>query len=105
MTEVRPVITSLIGHFKLSSTQCPQSPKEEEEMSRVPYARAVGSLMYAIVCTRSDLAYTVSPRSHGHGDITATYIRRAKIPSYIYAKHQYKQKLECESTKGNKYLK
>jgi len=29
-------------------------------MSRVPYASAVGSLMYAMVCTRSDLAYTVS---------------------------------------------
>jgi len=29
-------------------------------MSRVPYASAVGSLMYARVCTRSDLAYAVS---------------------------------------------
>jgi len=29
-------------------------------MSRVPYASAVGSLMYAMVCTRSDLAYVVS---------------------------------------------
>ena len=29
-------------------------------MSRVPYARAVGSLMYAMVCTRPDLAYAVS---------------------------------------------
>jgi len=53
------VTTSLAGHFKLSSKQCPQSP-EENEMSRVPYASAVGSLMYAMVCTRSDLAYAVS---------------------------------------------
>ncbi|XP_057541678.1 secreted RxLR effector protein 161-like [Amaranthus tricolor] len=29
-------------------------------MSRVPYASAVGSLMYAMVCTRSDLAHAVS---------------------------------------------
>ena len=29
-------------------------------MSRVPYASAVGSLMYAMVCTMSDLAYAVS---------------------------------------------
>ena len=29
-------------------------------MSRVPYANAVGSLMYAMVCTRPDLAYVVS---------------------------------------------
>ena len=29
-------------------------------MSRVSYASAVGSLMYAMVCTRPDLAYAVS---------------------------------------------
>jgi hypothetical protein len=28
-------------------------------MSRVPYASVVGSLMYAMVCTRSDIAHTV----------------------------------------------
>ena len=67
-------------------------------MSRVRYANVVVSLMHAMLCTRSDLAYTVSPRSHGHGDITATYIRRAKIPSYIYAKHQSRQELEYECT-------
>ena len=61
MTEARPVTTLLAGHFKfkLSSKQCPQSLKEEE-MSRVPYVTAKGSFMYIIVCTRLDLAYTVS---------------------------------------------
>jgi len=29
-------------------------------MSRVLYASAIGSLMYAMVCTRPDLAYTIS---------------------------------------------
>src|SRR3954462_11501850 len=60
MTEARPVTTLLAGHFRLSSEQCPQSPGEEDEMSRVPYASAVGSLMYAMVCTRPDLAFAVS---------------------------------------------
>ena len=49
MEEARPVTTPLVGHFKLSSRQCPQSPEEEEELSRVPYASAVGSLMYDMV--------------------------------------------------------
>ena len=31
----------------------------------------------------------VTPRSCGYGDVTATYIRRSKIPSRIYIKHQY----------------
>jgi hypothetical protein len=60
MKEARPVSTPLAGHFKLSSEQCPKSPEEKEEMSRVPYASAVGSLMYAMVCTRPDLAHAVS---------------------------------------------
>ena len=28
-------------------------------MSHVPYASAIGSLMYAMVCTRSDIAHAV----------------------------------------------
>ena len=60
MAEEKSVTTALTGHYKLSSKQCPQLPEEEEEMSRVPYASAVGSFMYAIVYTRSDLTYTVS---------------------------------------------
>ena len=49
----------LAGHFKLSSKQCPQSP--EEEMSRVSYASAGGSLMYyAMVSASRNLAYSAS---------------------------------------------
>jgi len=55
MAETRPVITLLAGHLRLSSSQCPNSLEEEDEMSRVPYASAVGSLMYAMVYTRPDL--------------------------------------------------
>ena len=39
----------------LSKEQCPTTPQEEEDMRRVPYASAVGSLMYAMLCTRPDL--------------------------------------------------
>lgn len=55
--EARPVTTPLAGHFKLSFKQCPQSPEEKEEMSRISYASAMGSLM---VCPRLDLVYAVS---------------------------------------------
>ncbi|XP_074318246.1 secreted RxLR effector protein 161-like [Silene latifolia] len=37
-------------------------------MSRVPYSSAVGSLMYAMVCTRPDLAQSVSVVSRFMGD-------------------------------------
>ena len=29
----------------------------------------------------------VTPRARGYEDVTVTYIRRAEIPSHIYAKH------------------
>ena len=43
----------------LSKEQCPKTPQEEEDMRRIPYASAVGSLMYAMLCTRPDICYTV----------------------------------------------
>jgi len=41
---------------KLSAEQCPKTQEEEEDMSRVPYDSAVSILMYAMVCTRPDIA-------------------------------------------------
>ena len=43
---------------KLSKSQCPQDENERVEMEKVPYASAVGSLMYE-VCTRPDIAFPV----------------------------------------------
>eukprot|EP00253_Pinus_taeda_P013698 PITA_13698 len=39
--------------------KCPKAQEEEEDMSHVPYASAVGNLMYAMVCTRPDIAHAV----------------------------------------------
>ena len=44
---------------KLSVEQCPKAQEEEEDMSRVPYASVVSILMYAMVCTRLDIAHVV----------------------------------------------
>ena len=44
---------------KFSLTQCPKNNLEIEEMQKIPYASVVGSLMYAQVCTRPDIAFIV----------------------------------------------
>nr|GEY39871.1 copia LTR rider [Tanacetum cinerariifolium] len=48
------------GHFKLPLKDCPIKDGDVERMSKVPYANAVGSLMYLMVYTRPDIAYAVS---------------------------------------------
>jgi hypothetical protein len=37
--------------------QCPRNQYELDQMKMVPYASAVGSIQYAQVCTRPDLAF------------------------------------------------
>ena len=57
--KAKPVSVPLAHHFKLSKSSCPSSKKEIEKMSAIPYSSAVGSLMYAMVCTRPDIAHAV----------------------------------------------
>lgn len=60
MSEAKAVHTPSAAHFKLSVRMSPKTEKDKASMERVPYASAVGSLMYAMVCTRPDLAYAAS---------------------------------------------
>eukprot|EP00253_Pinus_taeda_P025526 PITA_25526 len=55
----KPVKVPVPVGVRLSAEQCPKTQEEEEDMSRVPYASAVGSLMYAMVCTRPNIAHAV----------------------------------------------
>ena len=55
--DCKPVQTPLSPQFKLSATQ---TLEYESRMNEFPYAQAVESLMYAMVYTRSDIAYAVN---------------------------------------------
>ena len=51
--------TPLPLHMKLSENGSPIGDKDKAYMAKVSYASAVGSLMYAMVCTRPDIANAV----------------------------------------------
>ncbi|KAJ0850581.1 putative RNA-directed DNA polymerase [Helianthus annuus] len=59
MAKAKAVSSPLTPNFKLTDKDCPSSKEEIEDMDKVPYASAVGSLMYAMVCTRPDIAHAV----------------------------------------------
>ncbi|XP_059076705.1 secreted RxLR effector protein 161-like [Cryptomeria japonica] len=55
MTDCRHLVVPVLQGMKLSVEDCPKSPS----MTKVPYVSAVGSLMYAMVCMRLDIAQAV----------------------------------------------
>ena len=59
MKDAKIVSTPLASHFKLTKDMCPKTREEINYMSKVPYSSAVGSLMYAMVCTRPYIAHVV----------------------------------------------
>ena len=42
-----------------SKEQCPKTQEERSRMEGIPYALVVGSLMYAMLCTRPDISFAV----------------------------------------------
>jgi len=59
MKDCSPSIAPIVKGDKLTLSQCPKNDFEREHMKNTPYASAVGSLIYAQICTRPDIAYVV----------------------------------------------
>ena len=81
----------------LSKTRGPSTPDEQRSMDKIPYASAIGSIMYAMVCTRPDVSYVLSATSRyqanpGENHWTEVksilkYLRRTKD---IYVPHLWR---------------
>ncbi|KAJ9567756.1 hypothetical protein OSB04_003722, partial [Centaurea solstitialis] len=63
----------------LSKTQCSVSSQDQDKMKSVPYASAIGSIMYAMLCTRPDVAYSVS--------VTSRYQQNLGEPHWVAIKN------------------
>nr|GEV32203.1 putative disease resistance RPP13-like protein 1 [Tanacetum cinerariifolium] len=80
--------------LKLSKSQGASTPAEMKRMQNVSYASAIGSIMYAVRCTRPDVAFAQNITSrfqHNPGDIHWTtvknilkYLRNTKDMFLVY---------------------
>ncbi|GKE35920.1 retrotransposon protein, putative, ty1-copia subclass, partial [Tanacetum coccineum] len=84
----------LIGLSQDTKDLCPKTDEELDRMSRVPYASTVGSIIYAMTCTRPDVSFSLSMVSQhqqnpGEGHWTAVknilkYLRNTKDMFLVY---------------------
>ena len=63
LVDAKPSSTPLVPSVKLSKDDCLQTPQEKADMEKVPYQSLIGSLMYAMLGTRPDIAYAVGALS------------------------------------------
>jgi hypothetical protein len=52
----------------LSKSQGATTPNEQKKMSVIPYASAIGSIMYVMLCTRPDVSFALSVTSRYQSD-------------------------------------
>ena len=50
----------MLQGVKLSQTQCPTTAEDREKMKVIPYASAIGSIMYAMLCTKPIVYFSMS---------------------------------------------
>ena len=76
---------------KLSNKLFPKTPKQKERTKKVPYASAIGSLMYTMLCTRSDISYAAGVVRRYQSNPGETHWKAAKrILRYLKSTMDYK---------------
>ena len=59
MHNSKPIDTPMEKGCTLSLNQCPKNDEKKNQMSKVPYASTIGSLMYAMLCTHPNICFAV----------------------------------------------
>ena len=88
-----------MGHgISLCKSQCPKTQDERDRMQKIPYASAMGSIMYAMLCTRPDVSCALSLTSRYQSDPGEAhwiavknilkYLRRTKDAFLVYGGHE-----------------
>ena len=60
MDQAKKGFLPVLQGVKLSKTQSPTMAEDRKKMKVIPYASAIGSIMYAMLCTRPDVCLAIS---------------------------------------------
>jgi hypothetical protein len=81
---------------KFSKDQCPQNALEQEQMKNISYASTVGSLLYAQVCTRPDIAMAVGMLGRYQSNPGMEHWKSAKrVMRYLQGTKDYELTYRC----------
>ena len=89
---------SMSHGIKLNKSQCPTMKDKRERMDKILYASAIGSIMYALLCTRPDVSRALSMASKFQLDLGEChwiavknifkYLKRTKHVFLIYGRQE-----------------
>ena len=93
---------------QISKKQSPKTPEDKALMQRITYASAIGSIMYAMICTWPYVAYALSVTNRFQADpgekhweavkCILKYLRRTKDLFLVYGEEELKLKGYTDSS-------
>ena len=105
MENAKATSTPIGAHFKLSTLKEHEVISEAKHMKDVPYSNCVGSLMYAMVSTRPDLAYGVGLVSRFMSKPSRDHWQAAKwLLRYLKGTSEMKLVYSQNATRGPKVV-
>ncbi|RVW29585.1 Retrovirus-related Pol polyprotein from transposon TNT 1-94 [Vitis vinifera] len=90
MKDCSPSIAPIVKGDRFNLDQCPKNDLEREKMKNIPYASAVGSLMYVHVCTIPDIAFAVGMLGRYQSNPSIDHWKAAKkVMRYLQGTKDY----------------
>ena len=79
MEQSKKEFLPVLQGVKLSKTQSPTTAEDRKRMKVIPYASAIGSIKYAMLCTRSIVYPTLSLAREYNSDLGVDHWTAVKI--------------------------
>ena len=90
MKNCSPSVAPILKGDIFDLNQCPKNEFKQEHMKNISYALAIGSLMYAQVCTRPDISFVVGVLGRYHSNPGVDHWRVAeKVMRYLQGTNYY----------------